>query len=337
MENNTQLKINFKQSRSIGKMFGVIISWLKINYLHLIKATFIAAIVSTVFELAMLKWNVSIINDIGAVYSLLTTNTKLPKGIISKYLIPVIFAFIGFIVFLLANSYLLGSTFEMLNIYPQRDLNSISIKDYYKSKSSLKRMLHIFGMGLFAFLLFFIFLALCSPIKTLVKSTSIPYITTICLGFLFLCIPLTFITISYGSTNLKFFGAFKQGFSLGSRYWGRCFVFYFVLAIIVGLITSVFSIPYHVMTYMYVDYHTSLGDGNPSTVPFYTYILYTLAIIIWAVVNYFASLVLSVSSYVAYNSYVKHREEKVAFKKNNEKVIDKEGYDVYQIKKSEDL
>jgi len=69
MENNTQLKINFKQGRSIGKMFGVIISWLKINYLHLIKATFIAAIVSTVFELAMLKWNVSIINDIAAVYS----------------------------------------------------------------------------------------------------------------------------------------------------------------------------------------------------------------------------------------------------------------------------
>ena len=301
MENN-QTKINFFQSRSLSGLLSATIQFLKENYKSLLKATWIPGIIYIIasgYFTRHLTELTSVIQAGGKV----SPSLSIAMGIFFLFMV-------------LASCYIAGIVASLLKLYPEQDLSTLKYEDYRHDalRKSLRYLFMSIIIGIIFVLCIGIIFGLC--IVACVSSDKLLFVLSMLLtfaGIIYLLIPLSFILIGSITNAPKIGVAIKQGFSLGSRYWGRTFVYLFFILVMCGLIMLVASIPNTVMTMVAKASSASVADGNADTLPVWISALYMIAALLSALFSYFYSLVSFVAAYLALFNCVKRREEKLEF------------------------
>lgn len=192
---------------------------------------------------------------------------------------------IGLAVFLLETfKNLLMLSFVKGYIRQQRDNSPLTFDTVLSSVGRL------FPKGMFIFLLVSMLLLLTLPVS------------------LYTVIPLSFFLIAYLVHGSSLGKAFREGFSLGSRYWWRTFALSIIVAIFCTIVLFVFYTPFLILLYVLGNSLASGSVGEGALLPGYFWVLVLLSLFL-AQIGVFIVLFYANTTQVVHYYNVKARRE----------------------------
>lgn len=133
--------------------------------------------------------------------------------------------------------------------------------------------------------------------------------------FLYTLIPFSLIQASFLTQRSSYWKAIKEGFTLGTLYWARSFVAALLIALLLCVVILIFSLPYYISSYAYINATLSVLEGNESILPGYFNVMFFL----FTILLQFALAICSFFFYTALALYFYNlqarRKEKLSEKK----------------------
>lgn len=92
--------------------------------------------------------------------------------------------------------------------------------------------------------------------------------------FPYTLILLFLVQASFLTQRGSYWKAIKEGFTLGTLYWARSFVAALLIALILYVVILIFSLPYYISSYAYINATLSAWEGNEAILPGYFNVIF---------------------------------------------------------------